>query len=362
MIGTRCIGVKDSSRKDLLSPTGENRRITVRFFYPGIEDEGREPTVLLTKDKIKAYGADPELTARYNQRVKLYHDLPIKEGCWPLILYSHGYSSCAESNSDLCMALAQQGYIVASISHPYEASETVFEDGTVIRLDKTVMRKMLKPFVPGLIDQLTLLKKKLTATEALKAFDTHQRKYESFMLGRIVEWAEDDRLAIRKIHEMAEDEQSFLYHKIDFTHGIGATGHSFGGATAYYHCLYDDEITCGVNMDGGLFGDYHDEVNHKPFMQIINPLNYNVVTRCLFYHDKAVHFLTFKDMKHIGFCDAKFLTDNAKRVGTSDPVTTMDTLNAAHIAFFDRYLKQGDTDNRDPLDISREALENYSVC
>ena len=361
MIGTRCIDIKDNSRKEKLSTTGENRRFTVRFFYPGIEDPGREPTVILTKEKIKEYGVEPELTAAYNKRVKVYHNLPMKEGCYPLILFSHGYTSCAESNTDLCMALAEHGYVIASISHPYEASETVFEDGTVVRLDKALVKKMMHPMIPALIDQLSLLKKKLTAAEALEAFNKHQNKFESFLIGRLPEWAEDGRCTIRRIHELAEDEDSFLYHRIDFSHGIGVTGHSFGGATAYFHCLYDDEVSCGVNIDGGLFGNFGETVNHKPFLQIINPLNFNVVTRSMFYHDKPVHFMTFRDMKHIGFCDVKFLSSKTKRTGTSDPCKTMDTLNEAHIAFFDRYLKEADTDNKKPLDISREMLESYIV-
>lgn len=178
---------------------------------------------------------------------------------------------------------------------------------------------------------------------------------------RIPEWAEDDRLVIRKIREMAEDEGSFLYHKVDLSRGIGVTGHSFGGAAAYYHCLYDDEVTCGVNIDGGLFGDYDREVNHKPFMQIVGG-NLNVVTRSLLYHDRPVHLLVFKDTKHFGFCDMKLLSRNVKRTGKSDPVKTMDTLNEAHCAFFDRYLKQADADNRDVLDISRDVLTRYEVC
>lgn len=361
MIGTKTIDITDSSRKELLSADDENRRIQIRFYYPGIDDYSQKPVRLLSQDKIKEYDTDPERTAFYNLRVKLYENLQVLEGSFPLILYSHGYSSCAEANSDLCRSLAENGYIVASIAHTYEASQVIFEDGTDIRFDKALLKKMMNPMIPALIHEIRLLKKRLSAQEALKAFNRHQKKYESFLIDRLPEWAADDRLAIAKIREMNEDPDSFLYQRIDFTHGIGATGHSFGGALAYYHCMLDDEITCGVNIDGGLFGEYGDQVNHKPFMQIDCPLNYNVVTRSFLYYDKPVHFLIFKDMKHIGFCDVKLLTRETKRTGTSDPVQTMDTLNAAHIAFFDRYLKQGETDNKELLDISRDALERYEV-
>ena len=35
--------------------------------------------------------------------------------------------------------------------------------------------------------------------------------------------------------------------------GIGLTGHSFGGAIAYYLCTNDPKYACGINIDGGLF-------------------------------------------------------------------------------------------------------------
>ena len=361
MTGTRCVEITDSSRKEKLGKDNGNRRISVRFYYPGVEEPGKEAKPLLNKNNVKGYGSDPALTAAYNERVKVYEGLQVKEGRYPLVLYSHGYSSCAELNSDLCSYLAEHGYIVASVAHTYEASEVVFDDGTSVKFDKSLYRKMMRPMIPCLIHEMKLLKAEMTAEGALKAFDEHQNKYESFLIDRLPEWAADNRLALAKIREMAEDEGSFLCGKVDLSKGIGMTGHSFGGATAYYQCLYDDDVTCGVNIDGGLFGNFGDKTNKKPFMQIINPLNYNVVTRSFLFAEAPVHFLEFKDMKHVGFCDVKFLTAKEKRVGKSDPVKTMDTLNEAHAAFFDRYLKQGDKENKEPLGINTEVLSNCKV-
>ena len=66
-------------------------------------------------------------------------------------------------------------------------------------------------------------------------------------------------------------------------------------------------------------------------------------------------------MKHIGFTDFKFLTRKKSMVGTSDPVKTMDTINEVHLAFFDRYLKQGEKDDKTPLPVNMEALESYDI-
>ena len=358
MVGTRCIDFYDETRKDALSKNNENRRLKIRFYYPGTDEEGKEPLKILTQEKIGSFGKNLDFST-YDQLVKVY-DVEMGKGPFPLILFSHGYGGCAEQNTYLCQYLAKHGYIVASISHVYEESVTDFEDGTVIKFDKKLTWKMMNPFT--LFDQLRLLRKtKLSDEEALREFDVHQEKYEMFMVGRIAEWNKDDLCAIKKIHKLAEDKDSFLYHKIDFSNGIGATGHSFGGDTAYYHCLYDDEISCGVNMDGGLFGLFGETVNHKPFMQILNKMNKQVATRSRLYHDAPVHYMVFRDMKHLGFSDLKFLTKKASSVGKADTDLVMNTLNEVHLAFFDRYLRNGDKDNRSELDINKEALEEYEV-
>lgn len=360
MVGTRCIDVEDISRKEVLGDGKGNRRIVIRFYYPGKGDPDRKPCRLLTEDKVKAYVKKPDFR-EYERKVKIYEDLEVRDGSFPLILFSHGYGFVAEQNSYLCQHLADRGYIVASISHNFEASETDFTDGTSTKQDKTLIKKIYKNLILGQIAELSLIKKNLSDEEALKRFDAQQKKQNEFMIGRLYEWEKDDLAAIKRIHELAEDENSFLFHKIDFSHGIGATGHSFGGATAYCHCLYDDEISCGVNIDGGLFGNYAEEINNKPFMQIVGKDNYNVVTRCRVYRKGPLHFIIFKDMKHIGFADIKLLGGNPLIVGKADPETAMNALNEAHLAFFDRYLKEGNAEDRTKLPISETAFQSYEV-
>ncbi len=360
MVGTRYTDVTDTSRKEVLGTKAGNRRIAVRFYYPGEEQSDAKLCIFLTPGKSKEFGKRPDFSL-YSKRIKLYEDLEMREGTFPLILFSHGYGGYVEQNSDLCHALAEAGYIVASVGHPFEANETVYTDGTSVRFDKSLYLKMFKPFIPAVIDLYRLRAKKYTPEEAEAAFDVHQNRYESFIIGRMGEWAEDDRLVLKRIHEMTEDPESFLCNKIDFSNGVGATGHSYGGAMAYYHCVYDDEISCGINIDGGAFGNYGEKENNKPFMQIANKSNMNVIMRVRFHHDKPVHFLLFRDMAHNGFTDWKLVVKKPSEMGTADPELVLNTLNQAHIAFFDRYLKDHDTDNAEKLPIDESALEQYEI-
>ena len=359
MTGTVCIDLTDTSRKEVLGKKEGFRKITIRFYYPAAEEKGSRSDCLSEK-KRKWLGKEKDF-GLYESRVALYEGARMKDGTFPLILFNHGYGGFVEQNNDLCQYLAEHGYIVASIGHSYEAIETVYADGSSVTFDNSLYFRMFKPFIPAVIDLLRLRKMDLDAQEGLKCFDVHQNRYERFIVERVAEWEKDDRIASDKIRAMNEDETSFLYRKIDFSNGIGMTGHSYGGALAYAHCLDDSEVSCGINLDGGLFGNFGEKVNHKPFLQILNPGNVNVVSRSRIYHDSPVHYMVFRDIEHNGFTDKKLVGRNKAEIGTCDPVQTLDTVNAAHVAFFDRYLKNAEAENREPLPIDLSMIEKYEI-
>jgi dienelactone hydrolase len=127
--------------------------------------------------------------------------------------------------------------------------------------------------------------------------------------------------------------------QIDFSKGIGATGHSLGGAVAYYLCQHEEEFACGINIDGAVFGDYEGMIMKKPFLQICCKENYNTMTRSLIRTEAFVRCEVFEDMKHIGFSDAKFMIPIAAVVGKMDGVEMYKRLSACHFEMFDKYLK-----------------------
>ena len=126
----------------------------------------------------------------------------------------------------------------------------------------------------------------------------------------------------------------------DFSKGIGATGHSMGGATAYYLCHHKAEFVCGVNVDGGIFGNYEGMIMKKPFLQICSTDNYNVVTRALFNTKAPVQCEIFENLKHIGFTDAKFMIPLKMVVGKMDANEMYERLSALHLEFFEKYLSR----------------------
>lgn len=54
----------------------------------------------------------------------------------PLLVFSHGSFGTAESNESLYRELASNGFIVASLSHPYHSFSSRLSDGRIIKMDK----------------------------------------------------------------------------------------------------------------------------------------------------------------------------------------------------------------------------------
>ena len=159
MVGTRCFETEDKSRREFFKDGKDSfRRLKVRFYYPGKEDPTKKLCDFYNEKVLKEVKVKADLNA-YRQRESIYEDLEIEDGIFPLILYSHGYGSIAESNSDLCRHLAENGYIVASISHTYEELETRFSDGEIVPFDQKTYKKMTKPLIPAYLDLILMGKK-----------------------------------------------------------------------------------------------------------------------------------------------------------------------------------------------------------
>lgn len=335
-VGTECFSVIDKERKEVLG-TGEGfRKIAVRMYYPVLKEtvKDMERADIFTERKMQALQKAYHIKSITEEMKKAdYYDNAdhVKDAKFPLVIYNHGYNAYIEANTFLCCELASNGYIVASVGHAHEAILNDYEDGTYDIYDKKINKMMYDNVVATLISQMLLLKAKGTKEEVYQKFDAFQRKHTKYIMERIPEWGKDTMYVVRALKER--------YSKwIDFSKGIGATGHSMGGATAYYLCHHEEEFVCGINIDGGVFGDYEGMVMTKPFLQICCAQNYNVETRTLFGTTAPVECEIFNDMKHIGFTDAKFFTPSKMLVGKMDANEMYERLASCHLQFLAKYL------------------------
>lgn len=338
-VGTECFTVVDDTRTEVLGLGEGPRKIAVRVYYPTDKSNvnGLEKADIFTERKLqelqKAFHfkqMGPELA-----KADYYEGVAHVEGVkFPLVIYNHGHGAYVEANTFLCCELASNGYVVASVGHAYEAVVNEYEDGSYDLFDKNVTKLMYGNFLHYLQTigaMKKVLKAKGSSEELFKRFDAFQKKYSRYAIDRIPVWAQDTMCVVNEL-------KTRYAQWIDFSKGVGATGHSIGGATAYYLCHHEEEISCGVNIDGSLFGDYEGMMMKKPFLQICCKENYSTMTRPLFGTEAPVQCEVFENMKHVGFTDAKFFIPLKMVVGKMDANEMYDRLSKLHLDFFGKYL------------------------
>ena len=341
-VGTKTFTVYNTRKEELYPESDSMRHVPARLYYPVLKGSvdgckrARSMTrceaagikkafmIPLNYDKMEAAG---ELES------EAFIDAPFIEGMkFPLIVFNHGYFSYVEGNSFLLIDLASHGYAVLSVGHPYEGAGTDFDDGTSQLLDKSLSNRLYKPFLPGMIGALKLSKLKGSFEEQAAAFDEYQNKYCGYLKERIDEWMKDTDIAV-------DYAKKTFPELIDLSNGIGISGHSHGGATAYHYCLRREEYTCGINIDGGLFGDTKG-VMHKPFMQLSCKDNERVVARVYIRHSAPAYKVLFRDMKHIAFSDMKYALGSSAIAGKLDADLAHKYTCKSFLEFFDCWLKK----------------------
>ena len=340
-VGTFTYSVKDD-REEILRP-GTMRSISARVYYPALKEsvKGLTKSKYMSREMFKGLKDSFKIPMNYDNKTaagdnesECYPDAPKIEGeKFPLIIFNHGYQSFREGNSFLCIELASKGYVVISVGHPLEGLCTEYDDGTYIYGDNKLLKNANKPFIANLLALRKLMKLKGTDEENAKAFDEYQDRFGGFMKSRLPEWTKD-------INAVVDYAKTNLSDIIDFEYGIGLTGHSFGGAIAYYLCTNDPKYACGINIDGGLFGDYRNNTLEKPFMQITSETNEKLVARGYMHHSKPVYKAVIKNMKHVGFSDMKYAIKFGSMVGKLPADKMHENLCKCHVEFFDTHLKK----------------------
>ncbi len=344
-VGTFTYTIKNH-RQEVMEPS-KMRSIASRVYYPVLKSSVENlPKARYMSPQIalgikKAFMIAPnfgKLEKSGQNTSECYENAPRIPGQkFPLVVFNHGSNSYREANSFLCIELASHGYVVISVAHSREAVCTEFDedtdDGRFVFYDKSLTKKTYNPFWRGVFTALKLTKAKGTNEELARKFDEFQNKYCSFLKSRLDEWVKDVDASV----DYAKKNLSDL---IDFEKGIGATGHSFGGNTAYRLCANNPDYVCGINLDGAYFGDYQNTVMPKPFLQVSGKDNENVVTRVYTNHTKTVYKVLFRDMKHFGFSDMKFLLPVKSMVGKLPAQVFHENLCRCHLEFFNAFLKK----------------------
>lgn len=292
---------EDESRIETFTDTGENRALTVKFWYPK------------------------------------------EEGTYPLIVFSHGAFGVIDSNYSTCMELASNGYVVASIAHPYHAAFVKDANGKVTIGDMNFVQQVYED-------------------NGEYSEEGEKRTYE-----KCKEWmalrTADMNFVLDTILAKVQKKEDFFV-KID-SDKIGLFGHSMGGATSVQLGRERDDIDAVIDLEGTMMGEYIDfkdgyEVyNEEPYPIPVLDVNSEAVREHAKKLDEehpdweyvnyylgrnAVDYreIIFENAGHLNFTDLPMISPVLAKllgVGEVDAKECIENVNEVVLTYFDYYLK-----------------------
>lgn len=303
-VATQTFTYTDNARIETFSDTGENRKLTVQFWYPS----------------------------------------DAQEKC-PLIVFSHGAFGIRASNTSTYMDLASNGYVVCSIDHPYHAAGTVDTDGKLTIGSNTFMQQVV---------------------DANQDVYTEEQKlvlFDEWMSLR----TQDINFVLNTIIEKTQGENDPLFSMID-TGKIGLMGHSLGGAASVQLGRDREDIDAVIDIDGTMLGEergivdgeviLNDEPYPLPLLNfysdyvikelVANP-DYIYPNKYLTSISPAAYEVCIKGSNHMSYTDLPFfcplLADQLSGISSGDTSSSVDknycvqTMNQLILEFFNCYLK-----------------------
>lgn len=303
-VATQTYTYTDNERIETFSDSGENRKLTVQFWYPSDA-----------------------------------------QGKFPLIVFSHGAFGIRASNTSTYTDLASNGYIVCSIDHPYHAAGTVDIDGKLTIGSPSFMQQVV-----GINQDLYSEEEKLSI-------------YREWMTLR----TDDISFVLDTILEKSQAGNDPLFSMID-TGKIGLMGHSLGGAASVQLGRDRDDIDAVIDIDGTLLGEERgivegeviltDEPYPLPLLnfysdyvikELASQPDYVYPNKYLTSISPTAYEICIRGSNHMSYTDLPFfcplLADQLSGISGGDTSSSVDknycvqTMNQLILEFFNCYLK-----------------------
>ena len=269
---------------------------------------------------------------------------PKSKGHFPLILFNHGLQMFTSQNTLLMEELASNGYVVASIGHPYESIRVNLAEQTVLpkfvhswenfKQALTWMENSSAPILAARdsIGQTTLVSKRIQIARNAVA--------DSEMNLTVSEWVMDTKYVLDELLDGTHGPLPFIT-LID-TSRIGVMGMSIGGATAAELCKVDHRIKAGINIDGLLYGNSYQLGLKVPFLMIQSQddTGLNEYLKSVSHNDYTE--ITFEQARHSDFTDMVYVWPIMKIYGQSGNIPAgrmIHLTNKVVLSFWDHYLK-----------------------
>ncbi|MCM1157007.1 MAG: hypothetical protein NC300_00810 [Bacteroidales bacterium] len=284
----------------------------------------------------------------------------------PLVLFAHGSFGYYQSNYSLYAELASNGYVVASIDHPYYAFFTKDTEGKTIIVDF------------GFVQTAAYMQYSSDFTETENDYNTTcewmslRTADENFVLDTIKTAKDSGSLEAAWYTESEEAKVEILGAlEMTDTEKIGLTGHSIGGAAAVQLGRERNDITAVIDIDGTMLGEqisftdgkigYNPEPYPIPILSLDNASHWesyivdgretDYVNKYLLDNAVDGREVHFAGTEHMDFTDLPlFAPALAKMLGKGDVDSSefIPEINSIILNYFNYYLKGEGEPNVEP--------------
>lgn len=355
-VGTQNYFFTDNSRKEKLTVKGgDHRALQVKIWYPS--DVKGETENMYLKDysgltlweNYKIFNDSKSFfDSLKSYKTFSYENIPVssRQKNFPLVFFSQGFYFGLDDYYTAQMEnLASHGYIVVSITHPYDQVITNTAEGKVLNIKKWRMTKAYFQW-----KKTEFLHKKNPDTSNAKQV---RRIVKAYLRGMKVFrrsvnlWTKDVQFVmdtLEKINNGSVDNP--FYGKLDFSR-VGTMGQSVGGAVSGQLCYVDPRIKAGINLDCFQFGDLYNHEMKKPFMLLQSesyPL-WGIANKIIYAKVKPFYSFQIKNTKHFIFSDCsifpvQFNERLRSLVGEGDKYGNIKLINEYIIDFYNHYLNK----------------------
>lgn len=228
-VGTVTVGLIDRSRDEIYGERpGGPREFVAQVWYPAQIDEGGDRSVWSEDWEVVAPALSENMGLPSwflnHTRFSLSHareSLPMAEGTFPIVIYSHGWEGVRTIALNQIEDLVSNGYIVIAPDHAYGAAATVLPEGDVVNQDPDALPD------PEQVDDDV---------------------YEEAATNLVATFAAD---LVTILNELDEGDGGAFAEIVDGAdlNLIGIYGHSTGGGAAVKTCLEDERCDAVLGMD-----------------------------------------------------------------------------------------------------------------
>lgn len=216
----------DSTRKESLSQSNNDRMILVSIFYQADEEWNPEHEAYYKdlyaprqEEFIKRFSDDNEEKRKYLNNIKIntFNNAPMtkEDREFPVMLFSAGLGMLRDFYMFNIEKLVMEGYIVVTIEHMYDSEFTILPDGTIIE-----QAEIFKDLTLEMKEEVINIRKKDTL----------------FVLDQLTSLNAEDKI---------------IKNKMDLDK-IGVIGHSIGAYSLFESFNEDERIKVLVMLDGAI--------------------------------------------------------------------------------------------------------------